>query len=86
VGATVRETVNAAKQRFGESDLADLFKGASKVVAMKGKKLEVLHPEKDADRLADHVLGPTGNLRAPTVRKGKTFLVGFTPDGYDAHF
>lgn len=53
---------------------------------MKGKKLQVLHPVKDADELADHVLGPTGNLRAPTVRKGKTFLVGFSPDGYDQYF
>jgi hypothetical protein len=26
------------------------------------------------------MLGPTGNLRAPTIRRGKTVLVGFNED------
>lgn len=28
------------------------------------------------------MLGPTGNLRAPTVRAGATLLVGFNEDAY----
>ncbi len=28
------------------------------------------------------MLGPTGNLRAPTLRAGDTLLVGFNPDVY----
>jgi hypothetical protein len=28
------------------------------------------------------LLGPFGNLRAPTIRVGKTLIVGFTPDLY----
>jgi hypothetical protein len=32
------------------------------------------------------VLGPTGNLRAPTVRTGKTWLVGFNEDMYSDRF
>ncbi len=28
----------------------------------------------------DAMLGPTGNLRAPTIRSGKTVLVGFNED------
>jgi arsenate reductase-like glutaredoxin family protein len=28
------------------------------------------------------MLGPTGNLRAPTVRRGRTLLVGFHEDAY----
>jgi hypothetical protein len=32
--------------------------------------------------LASHILGPTGNLRAPTIRKGKTLLVGFSEEVY----
>ena len=27
-------------------------------------------------------LGPTGNLRAPTVRVGNTFLIGFDQGAY----
>ena len=38
-------------------------------------------PPDDAT-LAAHVLGPTGNLRAPTVRRGKTLLVGFSEEAY----
>jgi hypothetical protein len=28
------------------------------------------------------MLGPTGNLRAPTLRVGRTLLVGFDEDTY----
>ena len=30
----------------------------------------------------DALLGPTGNLRAPTMRVGKTLLVGFDESSY----
>jgi hypothetical protein len=36
----------------------------------------------DDDSLAAQILGPTGNLRAPTLRKGKTLLVGFSEEAY----
>ena len=36
----------------------------------------------DQTILLEHLLGPTGNLRAPTIRKGKTLLVGFNADAY----
>jgi arsenate reductase-like glutaredoxin family protein len=36
----------------------------------------------DEETLLAHMLGPTGNLRAPTIRKGKTVLVGFSDDAY----
>jgi hypothetical protein len=32
----------------------------------------------------DAMLGPTGNLRAPTLRVGKTVLVGFDETSYQA--
>ena len=35
----------------------------------------------DRDPVA-HLLGPTGNLRAPTLRKGKTLVVGFNEEAY----
>jgi len=39
----------------------------------------------DATLLA-HMLGPTGNLRAPAIRVGKTLLVGFNEDAYGQVF
>jgi hypothetical protein len=32
------------------------------------------------------MLGPTGNLRAPTIRKGKTVLVGFNQELFEKVF
>jgi hypothetical protein len=32
------------------------------------------------------MLGPTGNLRAPTLRVGDTLLVGFNEEAYTAIF
>jgi hypothetical protein len=32
------------------------------------------------------MLGPTGNLRAPCLRAGKTVIVGFNEDLYEAIF
>ena len=51
----------------------------------KGKKVvtfDMKHDPPDDDTLLAHLLGPTGNLQAPTLRKGKTLLVGFSEDGY----
>jgi len=31
------------------------------------------------------MLGPTGNLRAPTIRRGQTVLVGFDEEAFVEH-
>lgn len=72
---TVRETVDAKKQRIAKKDLAALFAGAKKIVICKGPKVTELDPADSAG--LELVLGPTGNLRAPTARIGKTWIVGF---------
>lgn len=36
----------------------------------------------DDDALAALLLGPTGNLRAPTLKSGRTMLVGFNAETY----
>jgi len=47
----------------------------------KGKKTEAFAPGGKAPKACvDAMLGPTGNLRAPTIRAGKTVLVGFNED------
>lgn len=38
------------------------------------------------DELLKVMLGPTGNLRAPTLRIGKTVLVGFNQEMYENVF
>ena len=79
----VRETVDAKKQRYGAKDLAALFKGAKKIVVCKGTKVTELEPSPKMD--VDLLLGPTGNLRAPTARLGTTWLVGFGEAAWKKH-
>jgi arsenate reductase-like glutaredoxin family protein len=40
----------------------------------------------DEGELLKAMLGPTGNLRAPTLRVGNTLLIGFNEDMYQAVF
>ena len=64
-------------------DARALLKGASRLIVAKGKKVDEFtvgtRPSADAVKA---MLGPTGNLRAPTARVGKTLLVGFSEDAY----
>lgn len=79
------ETIDAGKAKLGKADALKLAKAASKVIVAKGKKIVTFDMAKDAPdekTLLAAMLGPTGNLRAPTIRKGKTLLVGFNDAVY----
>lgn len=53
----------------------------------KGKKVRTFAPAKDDfDEIAAAALGPTGNLRAPAIRMGKTWLIGFNEEAYSEKF
>ena len=55
--------------------------------AFQGKKVSAFSPDgKAAKALVDAMLGPTGNLRAPTAVVGRTVLVGFNEDAYGSVF
>jgi arsenate reductase-like glutaredoxin family protein len=79
------EVIDAGKDRKGKAEALALAKTADQIVIAKGSKLAIFDmkkmPPDDATLLA-HLLGPTGNLRAPTIRKGKTLLVGFNEEAY----
>jgi arsenate reductase-like glutaredoxin family protein len=83
--AAKSETVSN-KQKLGREEALALARNATRIVAMRGKNIVTLemdakHPVDDETLLA-HLLGPTGNLRAPTMRVGKTLLVGFNAETY----
>ena len=85
-GVSARETVDATKVRMGPTDALALVAAVSKVVAARGtavRTFDLTADKPDTDTLLAHLIGPTGNLRAPTARVGKTLLVGFHPDMYD---
>ncbi len=61
----------------------------SKLVVAKGKKVTEVNLKKDRpddETLVGLMLGPTGNLRAPTMKVGKTVLVGFNDELYQQVF
>ena len=71
-----------ASRKLGKADAAALAKQASKVIVAKGKKVDEFAGGKAGRDVVAAMLGPTGNLRAPTLRKGKTVLVGFNEEVY----
>jgi arsenate reductase-like glutaredoxin family protein len=86
---TVREIVNASKDRYGERDLMKVLGDATRVIVAKGKKVLEFDLKNDPPSKADLVkacLGPSGNLRAPAIRKGKTWMIGFHSDPYGELF
>ncbi len=55
------------------------------MIVAKGKKVDEFETAGKAPKAAvDAMLGPTGNLRAPTLQVGKTVLVGFNEEIYQA--
>lgn len=81
----VKEKADASKDRRGRDEALRLARTADKVVVARGQKLvtfDMRNAPPDDDTLAAHLLGPTGYLRAPTVRTGKTLLVGFNEEAY----
>lgn len=80
---TVLTEENAKKKAFGHDEAAALLSAAQEVYVVKGKN--VLHFKTKSAPLDDILavaLGPTGNLRAPAWRKGKTIVIGFDEATY----
>ena len=79
------ETVDANKVRYDKKAALRLLDGIEKLVAARGKKITVFDLKKDRpddETLLGLLLGPTGNLRAPAARVGKTLVVGFNEEAY----
>jgi arsenate reductase-like glutaredoxin family protein len=79
--------VDANKEKQGQAEALALAKTARVIHVARGKKLVTFDMRKDAPddaTLLAHLLGPTGNLRAPTIKKGKTLYVGFNEEAYQA--
>ncbi len=75
----MQETVSASK-KLGRADALAMARAAQRLVAAKGKKVTTVDLATDQlsdDDLAKLMLGPTGNMRAPTLRVGQTIVVGY---------
>ena len=81
----VPDDVVLASKKLGRDDAVALARNCDTLIVAKGKKVTTFDVSADpGDEMVDAMLGPTGNLRAPTVQSGKTVLVGFNADEYTA--
>ncbi len=77
--------VDARKTRMGEADALKLAQEVDEIFATKGTKLVHVDLKKEKptkQSLIELLIGPSGNLRAPTFKVGKKLLVGFDEDAY----
>ena len=81
----VVEQINARKDRLGPDDAIKLARSVSELFVMRGKRLIHFDMKKDEpsdDELIRLMIGPSGNLRAPTMRRGNKLFVGFDEDAF----
>ena len=85
----MKEQVDARKATMKERDALALVREVHEIYSAKGKKVTHVNLRKEKltqESLKKLLLGPTGNLRAPTLRKGKTLIVGFDQETYQRLF
>ena len=81
----VPDDVVLASKKLGRDDAVALATHCDTLIVAKGKKVTTFNVSGEpGDEMVDAMLGPTGNLRAPTVRSGRTLLVGFNEVQYTA--
>ena len=86
---TVASQVDARKMTVKKKDALAMARQMDEIYMAKGKR--VVHVDLKADKpddaaLAELILGPTGNLRAPALRIGRTLVVGFDEATYKEVF
>lgn len=80
---TIREQLPASR-KLGLDAARELIANADELIIAKGRKVtRMTLRDCDSDTAATAMLGPTGNLRAPTLKVGKTLIVGFDEESYE---
>lgn len=77
--------MDAKQKTMTERDALALAKQVDEIWASKGQKLvhvDLRVEKPDTATLKSLLIGPSGNLRAPTLRVGRTLLVGFNEEAY----
>ena len=84
------EETQPASAKLQAGDAAALLGAAERLIAMKGRKVQRFDlralPAAAREEAVAAMLGPTGNLRAPTIRSGATLLVGYNEEVFTEVF
>lgn len=79
------QVVDSTKVRKDGVEAIKIVKSNARLIVVKGKTVKSLKLGKDGpddEEILSLVMGPTGNLRSPTFRHGKTIVVGFSEMAY----
>ncbi len=82
----IKMEVNARKDRIGPSEALELLHPVHHLHIAKGKShvhIDLKKSRPADDEILKLIIGPSGNLRAPTLRIGKKLLVGFNEEMYE---
>jgi len=80
----IAEEINAKKKAFHGEEALQVVAAARKVFVAAGKKILEYDPAvADKAELLKKITGPSGNLRAPTLKRGNVVYVGFNPELYE---
>ncbi len=72
------DRTDARKEKLEADVVWDLIGSAERIVVAKGKSVETFVPDEDnRESILKVVLGRSGSLRAPTVKAGNVFFVGY---------
>ncbi len=85
-GLTATERVPASR-KLQADDAREILENSANLIVAKGKKLTKFDVgDSVADDAVAAMLGPTGNMRAPTLRVGSTVIVGFNEEVFTEFF
>ena len=75
---------DARKEKMDAAAVWDLMGSAKQIIVAKGKRLETFVPTEDTqESILKAVMGRSGSLRAPTIRSGDVFRVGYNDALYE---
>ena len=88
-GISPKTEINAKKETYQQQQALELVESANRLFVARGKKVVELNLKQDVPtetEVLKLILGPTGNLRAPTLRCGKQLIIGFNEEMYEGIF
>ena len=80
----IEKITEARKEKYDAESAWEVVRTAKKIITAKGKKVQSWNPqEDDKASILKQLMGPSGNLRAPTLHFKDMFIIGFNSELYD---
>ena len=85
----IKTQVDARKTPLADADALELVRQVNQIYVTRGSKvvhLDLKRDQPDDAAILTLLIGPSGKLRAPTLKLGKTLVVGFNQETYEQLF